>query len=818
MRDVAFQAYVALHKNGLVDNNLMPLPAKDENLEMEDIAQKTSMELVPQRNDPFHTTWVKTDNGEVVTYISILEVAWENGDVTRLKMILPFACARVGSFNLWWSNSEAVRVTVIDAQVPTYLSETEFTKAQQDTYHLFSSVFPEKIEKGRTDFIYLFEMEDGELSPTRTLALDTWKSWGGENSMKRHGIIRDKSQHGRLYLFRAWNHEATIPQEEMKKRYPNHERIPNTPLLEVTLVPRRRNFSRRYMDNRQVEEKQGGEEETEICDTKSIFLLPQLSTFDDIPWTVERAALLIPCILRKLEVYAVAKELQETLLTSVGFSDLSHIVTAITASSASEETNYQRYELLGDSVLKLIAGVQLMAEYPNWHEGYLSGKKDCSVANSKLAQESMRLGMSRFIVTDHFSPLKWKSKYSCAPVLEEEKHLSTKMLADVVESLIGAAYLEGSFEKAIKVAQVFGLNMKWDTLDARLKTLYDRAACPQGMQLPTYLYHLETLLGYTFTQKSLLLEAITHPGCTEASTFVSYQRMEFLGDSVLDMVIVDKLFRHENKFNHVDMHLYKSASVNEYFLGFLCLHTSTTVEDYEKEAHIDQKTGEVTFSHKNKHFPLFKFMRNHNHEVAKAQQTAYQNYLHLKEDILNQLYYGRDFPWTLLACINAEKFFSDIIEAILGAIFIDSNGSFDVINRVIDKLGLFTILTRLLVGGVDPRQPVQKLGIFAAQRMKQSTTKYVHGVEGGKFFCEVQVNGEVLVRAVGGVSKGEVQMRAAEMAYALLIERAGGEGMSEAEELMALDNENDAGFNASETIVIQELEHMNDLVQSTMAE
>lgn len=796
-RDVAFQAYVALHKNELVDNNLMPLPAKDESLEMEDIAQKTSMELVPQQNDPFHTTWVKTENGEVMTYINILNFVWENGDVTRLRMILPFACPRIGSFNLWWTNSEAVQVTVNGALAPTYLSKKEFTKAQEDTYNIFSSVFPEKLENGRTDFIYLFGLEDGELSPRKTLALDIWQSWDEGNSRKRLGIIRDKSQQGRLYFFKAWNHEATIPQEEMEKRYPNHERIPETPLLEVALVPRRRNFSKRFL-----------EEETRIRGSRSIFLLPQVSTFDDIPWAVERSALLIPCILRKLEIYAIAKELQETVLASVGFSDLSHIVTAITASSASEETNYQRYELLGDSVLKFIAGVQLMAEYPNWHEGYLSSKKDRSVANSKLAQESMRLEMSRFIVTNHFSPQKWKSKYSRTPAQEEKKTMSTKMLADVIESLIGAAYLDGSFEKAIKIVQVFGLNMKWDTLDARITTLYDRATCPQGIHFPSYLYQLETLLGYTFTQKSLLLEAITHPGCTEASTFVSYQRMEFLGDSVLDMAIVDKLFRHENRFNHVDMHLYKSASVNEYFLGFLCLHTSVTVEAGEKEALIDQQTGEFTISHKDQHSPLFKFMRHHNHEVAKAQQTAYQNYLRLKQDILNQLYHGRNFPWTLLASINAEKFFSDIIEAILGAIFIDSSGSFNIINRVLDKLGLFTVLTRLLVDGVDPRQPVQKLGIFAAQRMKQSTTRYVHGIEGGKFFCEVQVNEEVLVRAVGGASRGEVQMRAAEEAYALLVERAGGEGKSEAEESMDLDIEEDMELNASEAMITDEFEDM----------
>lgn len=56
---------------------------------------------------------------------------------------------------------------------------------------------------------------------------------------------------------------------------------------------------------------------------------------------------------------------------------------------------------------------------------------------------------------------------------------------------------------------------------------------------------LEEKLGYTFADKSILLEALTHPGIigvTKAKV-ASNQRLEFLGDSILQAVITDVVFK-----------------------------------------------------------------------------------------------------------------------------------------------------------------------------------------------------------------------------------------------------------------------------------
>lgn len=44
---------------------------------------------------------------------------------------------------------------------------------------------------------------------------------------------------------------------------------------------------------------------------------------------------------------------------------------------------------------------------------------------------------------------------------------------------------------------------------------------------------LERLLNYEFRDKSLLLQAVTHPSCLTNTMTDCYQKLEFLGDAVL---------------------------------------------------------------------------------------------------------------------------------------------------------------------------------------------------------------------------------------------------------------------------------------------
>ena len=58
---------------------------------------------------------------------------------------------------------------------------------------------------------------------------------------------------------------------------------------------------------------------------------------------------------------------------------------------------------------------------------------------------------------------------------------------------------------------------------------------------------LESRIGYSFSDPHLLRTALTHTSYANESRTESYERMEFLGDSILGAVTAHYLFRHEPK-------------------------------------------------------------------------------------------------------------------------------------------------------------------------------------------------------------------------------------------------------------------------------
>ncbi|KAJ3232588.1 hypothetical protein HDU81_002851 [Chytriomyces hyalinus] len=55
-----------------------------------------------------------------------------------------------------------------------------------------------------------------------------------------------------------------------------------------------------------------------------------------------------------------------------------------------------------------------------------------------------------------------------------------------------------------------------------------------------------TIAGYTFRNASLLAATLVHPGAAPpppVNTFISFQRLEFLGDAILKMVVSERVFK-----------------------------------------------------------------------------------------------------------------------------------------------------------------------------------------------------------------------------------------------------------------------------------
>lgn len=71
---------------------------------------------------------------------------------------------------------------------------------------------------------------------------------------------------------------------------------------------------------------------------------------------------------------------------------------------------------------------------------------------------------------------------------------------------------------------------------------------------------LEDRLGYKFKNKDLLKEALTHKSSKKD---YSNERLEFLGDAVLDLIVAEYLFLRFSKIAEGDMSKLRAALVNE---------------------------------------------------------------------------------------------------------------------------------------------------------------------------------------------------------------------------------------------------------------
>lgn len=75
------------------------------------------------------------------------------------------------------------------------------------------------------------------------------------------------------------------------------------------------------------------------------------------------------------------------------------------------------------------------------------------------------------------------------------------------------------------------------------------------------LHEIEQILGYTFTDRALLAKAFTHSSAVD-SRLESNERLEFLGDAILSMVICQRLFEKFRDYPEGELTKMKSMLVS----------------------------------------------------------------------------------------------------------------------------------------------------------------------------------------------------------------------------------------------------------------
>ena len=218
---------------------------------------------------------------------------------------------------------------------------------------------------------------------------------------------------------------------------------------------------------------------------------------------------------------------------------------------------------------------------------------------------------------------------------------------------------------------------------------------------------LEEKLGYTFQNRTLLENALTHSSCANESRgrLLSNERLEFLGDSILGMVVADHLYR-----NHPDL---PEGELTRTRAALVC----------------EESLVEV------------------------AQELGLGQYLQLGKG--EEAGGGRQRP-----SIQA-----DAVEAVLAAVYLD--GGIGSARKIIQKY----ILSREVAGLTKPRDYKTALQELVQRESGQVLRYRLTGEEGPdhnkRFFVEVDLNG-VSIGAGNGRSKKEAEQMAAKTAVAAL--------------------------------------------------
>ncbi|KAG6677776.1 endoribonuclease Dicer homolog 3a isoform X1 [Carya illinoinensis] len=407
-----------------------------------------------------------------------------------------------------------------------------------------------------------------------------------------------------------------------------------------------------------------------------VHMPPELLIRIDLSREVLRSFYLLPSVMYRLESLMLASQLRGEIDSCSSNFHISStlILEALTTLRCCENFSMERLELLGDSVLKYAVSCYLFLNYPEKHEGQLTARRSWAVCNATLHKLGTAHKLQGYIRDSAFDPRRWVAPGQCSlrPVpckcgvdtLEVpldgkfqtkdpkivvgkccdrgHRWMGSKTIADCVEALIGAYYFGGGLVAAVHIMKWLGIDAELDpSLVAQaITTASLRSYVPKTNEIAT----LESKLQYKFSVKGLLQEAITHATEQEQGVSYCYQRLEFLGDSVLDLLITWHLFLSHPDIDPGELTDLRSASVNNENFAQVAVRRNL-------QQHLQHHSGSLL-----------------------SQITEYVKFI-------SEPHTSRSLQGT-----KGPKALGDMVESIAGAILIDTNLNIDEVWRIYEPL------------------------------------------------------------------------------------------------------------------------------------
>ncbi|XP_077229177.1 RNAse THREE-like protein 2 [Tasmannia lanceolata] len=228
---------------------------------------------------------------------------------------------------------------------------------------------------------------------------------------------------------------------------------------------------------------------------------------------------------------------------------------------------------------------------------------------------------------------------------------------------------------------------------------------------------VEELLGYKFENKMLLVEALTHSSHPDAE---SYQRLEFVGDAALTMVITNHIYLCYPNLDPGDLSVLRAANISTEKLARVAVRYGFYQYLRRNTPSLDEKVGDFT--------------------------------LYIKGEI-EEAPYGGD--------VKAPKVLADIVESIAAAIYVDSNFNLEVLWMVFRVL-LEPIVTK------ETLQPQPVTALYEFCQKHGNHLDFQEWKKGAKTIVSVYVNRK-LITSCSSEQKDTAKLNAAKDAMQQLM-------------------------------------------------
>ncbi|KAF1784910.1 P-loop containing nucleoside triphosphate hydrolase [Phytophthora cactorum] len=340
---------------------------------------------------------------------------------------------------------------------------------------------------------------------------------------------------------------------------------------------------------------------------------------------------------------------------------------------ATTKPAYERLEILGDTFLKLETSWYMYEQRKDiYQEGQLTQLRRDIIRNDRLNQFALAARLHHYMlypaeVEQH--PFQcWKP--SCMGKTPDPVVAPAKWIADVLEAITGA-YLVGQGKGSTLLPQ----------------------------DLPKRLTLLQQRLKYTFRNKRLLLEAVTHPSVGQLVLHIDqmdengadgnaggdievmsrsqkkkktvwkgdYERLEYLGDALIEYLTLSYAFLMYDKWLPGSLTQWKSATVSNDALGKTALSCFGVDECiFAGAVRIDRETMDRVANIERKYArteastglsPAFEAVGVSRKKVKKNASTGGNNH-------------------------SLPKMFADVFEALVAAVFLDSGRDLQLIRDV----------------------------------------------------------------------------------------------------------------------------------------